>query len=282
MRNHKILWLGALALATPAFTNTSTVRRWSEPPVSTDQYESHPMFDPRSGDLYFVRSTPEFEHWKLLVSACDRDGRRGEPEPPPFASPAAAEADPFFTRDGGTFYFISTRSVNGEAKSDLDIWRVHRDRSGVWAAPEHLPAPVNSDKQEWFPRLAADGWLYFGSGREGGLGRTDIWRAKEVGGVWRVENLGREINTAGDEFEPELSANGKHLLLMADDDLYGSRLEHGRWTLREKLGPEVNTANMEVGSYLSPDARSFLFSRDGEIYQYGSSAQNFPPHCRRR
>ena len=52
-----------------------------------------------------------------------------------------------------------------------------------------LPEPVNSAGSEWFPRPGADGWLYFGSDRPGGLGATDIWRARSDaagGGPWRI------------------------------------------------------------------------------------------------
>ena len=67
----------ALALAAPVV--------WSKPPVSTDQFESHPAFDPRTGDLWFVRSTPEFRGWRIKVSHCGSF---------PSISPCARKRDP--------------------------------------------------------------------------------------------------------------------------------------------------------------------------------------------
>jgi Tol biopolymer transport system component len=284
-----MLRVAALSLLLCACASADVVERWSAAPVSSDQYESHPAFDPRTGDLYFVRSTPEFSGWRIFVSACDARGVRGGPQPAPFAGADGVEADPFFTPDGQTAFFISSRSEAGVVQRDLDIWRVNRGNDGAWQAPEHLPAAINSPAQEWFPRLAPDGWLYFGSSRRGGLGQTDIYRARpdDVGG-WRVENLGPAINTAGDEYEAEISADGQRMILMADGDLYESRLRNGEWTQRVKLSDTVNTPAMEVGPLLAPDGQSLLFARDsgdaslsGEIYQLERGGL-WPPRCRRR
>lgn len=278
----------ALALALGGCAGSGNVERWSAAPISTAQYESHPAFDPSNGDLYFVRSTPEFRDWRLMVSACDRRGRRQAPAPVGFAFPGAAEADPSFSEDGQTLYFISDRPVRNTPNAGLDIWRVRRGADGAWGDAEHLPPPVNSEGREWFPRLAPDGWLYFGSSRPGGFGRTDIYRARpdEVGG-WRVENLGDHINTAGDEYEADISADGKQMIVSADDDLYVSELRDGRWTPRDKLDAEINSGVMEIGPMQSRDGRAFLFARDtgdpslsGEIFQYREQP-GFPPRCRR-
>jgi hypothetical protein len=47
-----------------------------------------------------------------------------------------------------------------------------------WGEPRNLGAPINSPGAEWFPTLAADGTLYFGSDWEGGKGGTDLWRSR--------------------------------------------------------------------------------------------------------
>lgn len=276
----------ALCLLLAGCANTG-VARWSAAPISSAQYESHPAFDPRTRDLYFVRGNPDFSNWRLFVATC---GRRGyaEPQPPSFASADGFEADPFFADEGRTLYFVSSRAVNGAPQNDLDIWRVSRDENNVWGAPERLPEPVNSDGQEWFPRIARDGWLYFGSNRPGGLGRTDIYRAeRDAVGGWRVQNLGPNINTAGDEFEAEINGQGDIMVLMADGDLYRSRLRNGEWTPREKLGDDVNTAALEVGPLLSATGDSMMFARDsgdpafsGEIYRQAEES-SWPPRCRR-
>ena len=281
----RLLAACALSVLMAACASAPRVERWSAAPISSDQFESHPAFDPVTRDVYFVRGTPDFSNWRLMVSRCGAHHQLQQPAPPSFADANAVEADPWFANDN-TLYFISVRPENGVAQQELDIWRVRRAH-GVWGAPEHLPPPVNSEGQEWFPRVGEDGWLYFGSSRPGGFGRTDIYRAQEDGvGGWRVENLGPNINTPGDEFEAEISADGRRMILMADGDLYQSELRDGRWQPRVKLENGVNTSAMEVGALLAPSGQAMLYARDsgdpalsGEIYQQGAAA-GWPPRCR--
>jgi hypothetical protein len=263
--------------------------RWSAAPVSSPQFESHPMFDPTTRDLYFTRSNPDLSGSRLYVSACGPRRQRQAPQLVPFAGGDGADADPFITPDGGELWFTSTRSLNGLPKTDRDIWRVVRSAGGAWGPPQRLPPPINSEASEWFPRINADdGWLYFGSNRAGGAGGADIYRAQADGvGGWRVENLGPNINTSGDEYEAEFSTNGRRMILMADGDLYAAeKRDQDRWRQRERLGDDVNTPAMEIGPLLSLDGRALLFARDsgdpaltGEIYQRGAS-NYWPPRCR--
>jgi hypothetical protein len=275
-----------VALALPAAASADVVP-WDPPRISSPMFESHAAFDPRTGDLYFVRSSPDFSGWRILTSHCTPDGW-SEPRPPSFAGDGL-EADPYFTPDGKTLYFISTRSTDGlKRPNDLDIWRLDRDASGKWGTPVRLPEPVNSTGAEWFPRPAPDGWLYFGSSRPGGLGKNDIWRAHEdATGKWRVEDLGPTINTAGDEYEPYPAPDGKRLVIMAEDGLYESFSDgKGGWLQKHKLGPDVDVNGTEIGALLSPSGRSMLFSRDtkgpdsGEFFlQRASPPEDWPPSC---
>src|SRR5215470_17534076 len=85
---------------------------WRPAAISSPQFESHGAVDPWTGDFYFVRSSPKFEGWRILVSRCTASGWAA-PEPAAFASAPddGVEADPFFTADGKSVYFISSRSI---------------------------------------------------------------------------------------------------------------------------------------------------------------------------
>lgn len=247
---------GALAAAAPQLS----VRHWDAPALSSDQWESHAAIDPRTGDVWFVRSSPQFSGWHLMIARCTVHGP-ATPGPAPIAAPGL-EADPFFADGGATLWFISTR-VNGSMKSaDLDIWRATRDADGRWNQPERLPAPVNSDSAEWFPRPAVDGWLYFGSRRPGDMGQDDIWRARQQGGRWIVENAGPAFNTAGAEYEFQPSSDGRWGILSTDKGLF--RLTHGPkgWTGRTAYGSDVNVDGTGIGPLIAPDGHSFLYSHD--------------------
>jgi hypothetical protein len=267
------------------------VESWAPPPISSAQFESHPAFDPWNGDFYFVRSSPEFKGWRILVSRCTSSGW-SEPVSPSFAGDGV-EADPFFFDEGRSLYFISTRSTDGIQRQDLDIWRVDRTREGGWQKPVRLPEPINSTGQEWFPRPAPDGWLYFGSDRSGGFGRTDIWRAQPIpvkkgqAVKWQVVNAGAAFNTAADEYELLPSADGQSMILKAADGLYQSRSSgNGWWSAREKLPPGINVNGSEIGPLFSPSGKSLLFARDtkaplsGELFVWRrAGTERWPPPC---
>lgn len=273
-----LAWGGAVEL-------DAEVKAWKPAGISSPLFESHAAFDPRTGDLYFVRSSPAFEGWRIFVSRCAANGW-SKPKPPAFAGDGI-EADPYFAGDGRSLYFISTRSHDGLKGKDLDLWRVDRGKDDNWGVPVRLPEPVNSSGSEWFPRPGPDGWLYFGSNRPGGLGGNDIWRARaDAAGRWSVENLGAAVNTAGDDYEPLPSADGSRLIVMADGGLYESRKTATGWSPRTKLAAEVNVNGSEIGALFSPSGRSLLFSRDtkgpdsGEFFVWHETgSEAWPPDC---
>ncbi len=234
--------------------------------ISTGDHESHAAFTPDGKEVYFLKNAPGFDYWTIFVSAW-RDGRWGEPTLASFASGRYKDADPYISADGKQLFFISDRPVPGKAHRDLDIWTADRVGSG-WSEPRHLDGAVNSEGQEWYPTLAADGTLYFGSDRPGGKGKTDIWRARLVDGKYAAaENLGAAINTAGDEYEPFLAADQRTLLFMADNregrgdsDIFVSYLCDGAWTKAEPVGGGVNSPANEYAPKISPDDRYFFWS----------------------
>jgi len=259
--------------------------RWAPAGITSQQFESHPAFDPQTGDLYFVRSTPQFSGWRILVSHCGPQGWT-EPQPPSFAGPGL-EADPYFTADGKSLYFISTRASGSTKSKDLDLWRVDRGADGRWGEPTRLPEPLSSPGAEWFPRPAPDGWLYFGSDRPGGLGGNDIWRARpDAQGRWTAENLGPAINSAANEYEPLPSNDGDRLLVMSDSGLSIAKRAGAGWSKSVKLGPEVTVNGSEIGALWSPSGKTLLFARDtgapdsGELFVWHEQGNEpWPPEC---
>ena len=105
--------------------------------------------------------------------------------------------------------------------------------------------------------------------------------------MWRIQNAGPAINTAGDEYEPLPAPDGKRMIVMASDGLYMTRLESGRWTPKRKLDAGVNVNGTEIGAAFSPSGQSVLFSRDtkgalsGEFFLWQPHGpEAWPPVCR--
>jgi Tol biopolymer transport system component len=256
--------LPLLAASVMAANAPQPARLWTPPALATDQYESSPAFSPDGRTLVFFRGDPSFSRYQLFESHCE--GRRWSAAvTPSFAAPPPAdEADPAFAADGRRLYFVSTRGdTRPRGEADLDIWFVDRLADGHWGEPTKLPEPVNSGGSELLPRPQADGSLLFGSDRIGGYGGSDIYRAYRHGEYWRVENAGAAVNTKFDEYEAEMSRDGKLLIVVADrgdrSHLYPYRLEQGAWVGQPRIVPRLDV--FQVGPLLSPAGDRLLFSQ---------------------
>jgi Tol biopolymer transport system component len=252
--------------------------------VSTCDYDSHPAFTPDGSELYFLKSTPSFDFWTIVVSSHGPRGW-GQPRVAPFSG-LYSDADPFVTADGRRLYFISNRpleeKLGAPPRADLDIWVIERANTHeAWGKPRHLPEPVNGSGNEWFPTVAADGTLYFGSDREGGKGRTDLWRCRRAtdGTYAAAENLGDSLNSAFNEFEPWIAPDQSYLLFMAGGrpegrggfDLYLSHNRGGTWSRPVNLGDKINSSGNELSPHVSFDGRTF----------YWTSTRSGPPPAAR-
>lgn len=234
--------------------------------ISTGDFDSHPAFMPDGKTLYFVRSTPNFNLWTILVSRF-ANGKWTRPEVAPFSG-QYSDADPFITSDGSRLYFISNRPSAGKTKPDLDIWVVEKTANG-WGEPKNVGAPINSPGSEWYPTVSYNGTIFFGSDREGGKGRTDLYRARLVGGKYtEAENLGDQINTQFNEFEPLISGDESFLIFMGGGrtdghggfDLYLSHNRNGVWTKPVNLGEKINSSGNEYSPTISPDGKYFFWT----------------------
>jgi hypothetical protein len=239
--------------------------------ISTGDDDAHVSFSADGRQVYFLKNTPDFRHWTIAV--VEWSGHAwGKPRVAPFSG-RWAEGDLSFAPDGTSAYFVSTRPVapGAEARTDTDIWRLRRTGDG-WGDPEHVPE-LSSDGFEWYPNMTADGWLYFGSERAAGnlgkAGTSDLWRARlQAGRFSDPENLGPVLNSAGQDIEPWVSADGRLLIFASSGrpdtrgsyDLYVSQRCGESWSVPRNLGPEVNSPAWDFGPRPSPDGRFLFFT----------------------
>jgi peptidoglycan-associated lipoprotein len=82
--------------------------------------------------------------------------------------------------------------------------------SGEWSEPQELVLFKDSSITVGHPALNATGdTLYFVSDAPGGYGGKDIWFAEYDGTEWSMPiNLGKQINTSGEELYPTIRNNG--------------------------------------------------------------------------
>ena len=149
-----------------------------------------------------------------------------------------------FSPDGRTMYFTRCSS-DPDYPRNAEIWQSARS-DAQWAKPTKLEISKDTLTNFAHPAMSPDGtWLYFTSDMPGGIGGYDIWRTRIVGGQpMGVENLGRPINTPGDEKFPSFRPNGD-LYFSSDghpgmgglDILIARQDSGGRWTVENQQYP---------------------------------------------
>lgn len=180
-------------------------------------------------------------------------------------STKASEIRGSVSPDGQHIVWGSTDREGGAG--GWDLWQA-RLKDGRWQ--DAKPVSVNSTANDFDPLFSADGqWLYFFSNRPGGVGGDDLYRApvKADGSVGAVQNLGRGVNTRGDEWAPTPSRDGRHLLFASDG--HGGKGGHdlivARWDGKAFVDaqpvPGVNTQADEFDAAWLGDGRTLVYAR---------------------
>ena len=110
--------------------------------------------------------------------------------------------------DGKTMYFTRCSS-DPDYPRYAEIWKSQRSDAS-WGKPTKCDISRDTLSSFAHPAVSPDGeWLYFVSDFPGGEGGLDIWRTRILSnGFGGMENLGRPINTSGDEMFPVFRPNG--------------------------------------------------------------------------
>jgi WD40-like Beta Propeller Repeat len=130
---------------------------------------------------------------------------------------------------------------------------------GAWSEPINVGPPINTEYNDTYPILTADGLtVYFTSDRPGGLGKDDIWvsRRESTDSPWgEPENL-TILNSPFNDSLSVLSTSGNIMYFHSDrpgggcgaGDLWMSRANPAgeSWTAPVNMGCVVNTSFTEI------------------------------------
>jgi outer membrane protein OmpA-like peptidoglycan-associated protein len=120
----------------------------------------------------------------------------GTPKKLPFCRRQHSYGHPVISPDGKRMIFASD-CPGGWGGTDL--WICERD-GDTWGTPENMGFKINTPGDEMFPFLS-EGYLYFSSKGQPGLGGLDIFQAVMDGpSVLNVFNLGYPVNSSYDDF----------------------------------------------------------------------------------
>ena len=139
-----------------------------------------------------------------------------------------------------------------------------------WTKPQPLNKNINTPFWETSACLSPDGQkLYFTSSRPGGFGQLDIYVSeKDSKGEWgKAVNLGRTINTEGNEDSPFIHADGMTMYFSSDghptmgsNDIFKTKLVNGEWLKPLNLGYPINSIEYDGFFSISADEKNGIYS----------------------
>ena len=166
-----------------------------------------------AGDrLFFISNRPlegggpPYHIWMTVRTAA---GLWGEPEDlgPPVNS-VANDIYPSVSEDG-TLYFASDRE-GGNGGRDIYVSRLE---DGRYSEVQNVGGPINTEFDEVDVFIAPDEsyMIFLSFGRPHGYGDGDLYIGfREEGSTWsEARNMGDEINSAGLDYCPSVSPNGR-------------------------------------------------------------------------
>ncbi len=242
-----------------------------------------PMYlDKEFDQLYFTSSTEKatgsnrseitgMKKSDIFVAKKNEKGEWQRPEPA--AGELNTEFDEgivSFTPDGQTMYLTKARR---ELNSNTTVEIYTSQRSDAqWSTPVKYEITSDTISAVGHPAVSPDGtYLYFASDMPGGFGGKDIWRVNLKDRVGSLENLGPQINTAGDEVFPSMRADT--LLYFSSDghpgfgglDIFKARLNStgDRWSV-ENAGTPLNSQADDFGITFGPGESGFFSSNRGD------------------
>jgi outer membrane protein OmpA-like peptidoglycan-associated protein len=237
--------------------------------VNTTQSEYYPSVTVTDSVLVFTRQTgaqredfvecridsSRFRKWKLINGDINLETNKGALS---------------VSQDGDWLIFAGQLSDQGH--KSFDIYISYLTPEG-WSAPQNMGTNVNSDFYESGPTLSPDKRaLYFCSTRPGGYGGSDLYVCyRQPNGKWGpAQNMGPDINSAGDEQAPFIHADNQTLYYTSnglpgygDSDLFLVRKKgDGSWGKPENLGYPINTIENEGSLAVSADGMTAYYASD--------------------
>ena len=258
--------------ATGARVDKSTLR--ALPSIVNDHNvnEGNVAFYPNGISMVFAKGNSGRSSGQDQVNLYYTRYRNGQWLKPSFLEvndPKHWDSTPFVSRDGKTLYFSSDRPGGF---GGLDLYSAKLDPRGRWVDVRNLGDHINTPENEMFPTVGVDGQFYFASDGHAGFGRLDIFTIRRDSGNTIVQNLGKPINSEGDDFaffefdevRGFLSSNRKGG--KGDDDIYTYyNKDPDLRIINYFLEGTTVTMNEEGAEKILPNVKVLMFGNDSEI-----------------
>lgn len=211
--------------------------------INTKMHESTASFLPTDDVMYFTRNNflkrkrrgvDGINRLQLYKATLQGDDTWGDVTPVHFNSDDYSVAHPTVNVHGTKLYFAS--DMPGTI-GNSDIYVVDINSDGTLGDPVNLGTLINTEGSETFPYVNSNGDLYFSSNGLPGLGGLDVYMVRDFETKYKnhepftVENVGRPINSAKDDFAYYENLGTKEGFFTSnrdggkgDDDIYSFKI----------------------------------------------------------
>jgi outer membrane protein OmpA-like peptidoglycan-associated protein/Tol biopolymer transport system component len=194
-------------------------------------------------------------------------------------TPDGWEGQPCLSADGSTLYFTTSRAES----QDNDIYIAERDENGNWqkAVPFKEANTSGKDKSPFFHQDGETFYFVSTSTKDRkGYGGLDIFYMRRDEGKWtKPKNIGRPINTEGDEIGLFVSTDGKQAYYsgrnQSDWNIYSFELYEDarpkevvilKGELKDENGKPVTDAQIEINYIESGETEKIKVNGDDGKY----------------
>ncbi|OIQ37628.1 MAG: hypothetical protein BM563_08125 [Bacteroidetes bacterium MedPE-SWsnd-G1] len=147
---------------------------------------------------YFKKEADNTHILKIYRADIDEKGSLSNVSSLPINSDYHSVTNPTLNKTGNKLYFAS--NMEG-SKGEFDLFVITINSDGTYGKAVNLGSRVNTSRNELFPFISEDDFLYFSSDGHGGFGAFDVFRIP----IYELftntpKNLGAPINSEADDF----------------------------------------------------------------------------------
>lgn len=237
--------------------------------ISTAYNERDLAISPDHQEIMYTLGTDD-NSFRTIVLIKMQEGKVIQKEVAPFSG-MYNDIEPFFSNDGRKVYFSSARPLHEkDTTRDYNIWYVEKV-NGLWN-PTAQPVSdiLNTEADEFYPSVAANGNIYFTAAYPTAKGREDIFLSTFKDGEYATPiSLDTSINSAKYEFNAYVSPNEDIIVFTsygrADDlgggDLYVSKKNAaGQWTKAKHAAAGINSPQIDYCPFIDVKTNTFYFT----------------------
>jgi outer membrane protein OmpA-like peptidoglycan-associated protein len=252
--------------------------------VNTKDSEYFPSLTIDGKQLVFTRRVNNYNEDFYVANAIEKNSWNKAKPLPGDVNTAQNEGAQHISQDGSILFFTGCNLPTGQGSCDLYYSLFINNE---WSTPIPAGRNINTEFWESQPSLSPDKRTLYFAGRDPmGLGGSDIYMSTiSDKGTWGIPfNLGKKINTIGDESCPFIHADNQTLYFTSTghqgyggSDLFMSKKDSAnKFGEAVNLGYPINTIENESSMIITADGTQAFYASDRSDTKGGLDLYTFP------